>query len=230
LTDPAAPSAEPTLSLAQRLAKIEAFEKDLLGQFATMFAADDTLYVTDMFVMGALRRTIAQASGFRRLLSERNFPSAAGLLRMQIDTAMRINALRLVANRDDFCRSLLFENGRFNRSNDARGNRMTDAYLRGRLAEDHPWVSPVYEWCSDYVHLSGRHFYNSVAAMNDDTHTMSLFIGAEDPKRQESDYYEVVESFLGATEIAAGLMLGYLHARGLAAQERREAIGKASQP
>ena len=42
----------------------------------------------------------AQARGFRDLIEARNFPCAAAILRLQIDTAMRINALSLVDDPD----------------------------------------------------------------------------------------------------------------------------------
>ncbi len=173
---------------------------------------DADLTHTDLFVMGALRRTLDQSQGFRDLLMAKNFPCAAGILRMQLDTAMRVNALRLVKHRDDSCRDIL-GGQKFNRLKDTAGNKLTDAYLRQRLADDHPWIGKVYEDTSDFIHLSGRHFYNSIAATDDVSRTVQFSIGGKDPMRPDEAYFEIADAFFEATKLAALLMLGYFEVR-----------------
>jgi len=157
--------------LADRLAMIEGLETELLRKAAALFKLHDSVYQADFFVMGALKRSCAQSKGFRELISSQNFQCAAAILRCQIDTAMRVNALRLVADRDAMCSALL-AGERFNALKDDTGKKMTDAYLREKLAEHHPWVNEVYRQTSDFVHLSGRHFYTSILSMDGETRTM----------------------------------------------------------
>lgn len=199
-------------TLADRLSLIEKLEGELLRKAAAEFSKNQNIWQTDMFVMGALRRTLAQARGFREMLASKNFPCAAGILRMQLDTAMRVNALRLVDSREQFCSDLL-GGKHFNKAKDVSGNKLTDAYLRQKLAEDHSWINPVYEKTSEFIHLSGQHFYNSIASMDDGSRTFRFVIGSEDPPRPDDAYFEIVDAFFEATKLAGLLMLGYFKAR-----------------
>jgi hypothetical protein len=206
-------SIEPA-TLADRLGRIEKFETELMHKAAASASREAAISHTDMFVMGAVRRTLAQSQGFRDLLAARNFPCAAGLLRMQIDTAMRVNALTLVAERDDCCKALL-GGAHFNKMKDADGKKLTDAYLRQKLAEQHPWITPVYEQTSDFIHLSGRHLYNSIASLDEKTRTVRFVISGKDPPRPDETYFEILDSFFEATKIVGLLLLGYFDARAL---------------
>jgi hypothetical protein len=181
-------------SLADRLARIDKLEAELLRKSAALFGKHDSIYQTDLFMMGALKRTLAQSRGFRDMISAQNFPCAAAILRLQIDTAMRVNAIRLVENREALCSALL-GGQRFNTLKDGAGKKMTDAYLREKLAEHHSWITEVYQQTSDFIHLSGRHFFLSIVSMDSSTRTMRFLIGAHDPPCPEEDYFEVADTF-----------------------------------
>jgi hypothetical protein len=210
------PEKEPA-GLSTRIERIDTLERWLVRKAAPLIQADSTLTHADFFVFGAFRRTLAQAMGFRMLVEQRNFPCAAAILRVQIDTAMRLNALLLVDDYIETCRQVL-DGARFNRLSDAAGKRMTDGYLRGKLAQDHPWVNRVYERTSDFVHLSGQHFYTSIDRSDNATRTVNFSISGTDPERPEETYFEVVDTFLEATKLVGLLTLGYLNARHQATQ------------
>ena len=82
------------MTLADRLAKIRALEKELPRKAAPIIQPGTGMFFVDWYVMGAAQRTMTQSRGFRTMIETRNFPGAAILLRTQIDTAMRINGLR----------------------------------------------------------------------------------------------------------------------------------------
>jgi hypothetical protein len=208
---------EPT-SLADRIGRIEKLETELMRKAAASAERKADISHADMFAMGALRRTLAQSQGFRDLLAAKNFPCAAGILRMQIDTAMRVNALRLVTKRDECCKAVL-GGTQFNRLKDTAGNKLTDAYLRQKLAEHHPWISRVYEQTSDFIHLSGRHFYNSIATTDEESRTVRFIISGKDPPRSDETYFEIVDTFFEATKLVSLLLLGYFEARALQSEE-----------
>lgn len=142
------------LNLADRLKRIEQLEDELMRKGAGILGAGADLSHADFFIFGAMRRTLAQASGFRDLINARNFPCAAAILRLQLDTAMRVNALSIVDDVDSTCKAVL-DGEQFNRLKDRDGNKLSDAHIRKKLAETHPWISPVYERTSDFAHLSG---------------------------------------------------------------------------
>jgi hypothetical protein len=72
-------------------------------------------------------------------------------------------------------------------------------------------VSQVYESASDFVHLSGRHFYSSIAKTDDASRIATFATSGEDPS--EAAYYEVVETFFEATSLVGTLILACLSIR-----------------
>ena len=175
---------------SKRLTWIEALESELLRKASPLISEGVPIFVTDLFVLGGIKRALTLASGFRQLMESRNFTCAASLLRMQIDTAARLYALSYVGDMDLFVMKLL-AGERFDRLKDASGMRLRDAYLVGKLAQSYPWVANVYAETSDFVHLSGRHFFTSVSNTDDAEWTLHIEISAADPKREDSAYFEV---------------------------------------
>jgi uncharacterized protein (DUF4415 family) len=201
-------------TLKERIQRIDEIENELCRKAAAMMAAWKDVTHADLFVLGAFRRTLAQAKGFRSLIQERNFPCCAAILRLQLDTAMRINGLTLLDDRNGACKSVL-EGKSFNQLRDRDGKRLSDAHLRRRLAQKHPWIDPIYVHMSNFVHLSGRHLDIAIARTDEATRMAYFQISAEDPPRPESVYFEVVDSFFEVTKLAGALLLGYLMARGM---------------
>lgn len=199
--------------LGDRIQRIAQVEDELCRKAVVMMRAREDITHADLFVLGAFRRTLAQASGFRRLLQERNFPCAAAILRLQLDTAMRINGLSLLDDRNAACKAVL-EGMPFNKLLDRKGKQLSDAYLRKCLAEEYPWIEPVYVHTSNFVHLSGKHFDVAIARTDEATRMAYFQISAKDPPRPESVYFEVTDSFFEVTKLAGTLLLGYLMARG----------------
>lgn len=198
--------------LVTRLERIERLENELIRKGAGIVGTGTDLSHADFFIFGALRRTLAQARGFRDLITARNFPCAAAILRLQIDTAMRVNALSMVDDVDAVCKAVL-DGEQFNRLKDRDGVKLSDAHIRKKLAETHPWIGPVYERTSDFVHLSGKHFEVSIARTDDETRTAYFQISGHDPHRPDETYFEAVDTFFEATKLAGTLLLGFWMAR-----------------
>jgi hypothetical protein len=199
------------LDLSARISKIDQLESEIVRKGALLLPSGSTFTHADMFVLGALRRTLAQARGFRDLIGSKNFPCAAGILRMQIDTAMRVYGLTLVADWHVAC-AKLFDGERYNKLKDRDGKRLTDAHLREKLAEIEPWVTSVYEGTSDFIHLSSRHLYNSIERLDEAEQLVYFNISGHDPTRPDDAYFEIVDAFFQATRIAGISILGFLNA------------------
>jgi hypothetical protein len=200
--------------LAKRLAALDQLEQELIRKAGAMVQPTKALSWCDFFVIGAMRRTLAQIKGFRTLIESKNFPCAAGIVRMQIDTAMRMNGLTLVEDREAMAKAII-DGAAMNAFKAADGNKLSDAYLRKQLAQGHPWVNSVYDGTSDFIHLSGRHFFSAIQKTDNDTQMVYFSISGEDPTRPDSDYFEIVDGFLTATKLAATLILAYWMSLGL---------------
>ena len=155
-------------TLKDRLDNIEKLESELVRK-AQKTLPPGPMYMTDMFLMGATQRTLAQSRGFRHLIETRNFPSATILLRTQIDTAMRVNGLSLMDDREGNLKRLMENELNFDRltsgtpTDGGKPERLTDAYLRKQLSAKYPWIDKLYSDASNFVHLSFRHLWTAVA-------------------------------------------------------------------
>jgi len=81
--------------------------------------------------------------------------------------------------------------------------------LADKLSEQYPWVKRMYENLCDFVHLSNRHFFTSVASLNEADHSFKFLISAKDAPRPDSDYFEIVEGFLEAMRITLIIAAGW---------------------
>jgi hypothetical protein len=195
-------------TLEERLAKIERADDELRHYFVRAMQSDPSLYIGDLVIFGALKRTLALSGGFRRHIRDRNFTCAAALLRLQLDTALRLFAGSLFNKPEEYADALI-QGKRIDRLKDKYGKRLTDSYLADKLSEPYPWVKQVYVDLCDFVHLSNRHFISSIAKMNDADRTFSLQISAEDAPRSDSDYFEIVGGYYETMRLTFILAAGW---------------------
>jgi hypothetical protein len=148
--------------LESRLLKLEATEKEILAVGKRIIAAyGGRIYPFDLIAFAAIKRTLALIGGFAMLIRERNFICAAPLVRLHLDTALRLAAGSFVNDADELANFVL--NGeRLSDFQTADGKSMTDRELVKRLAGRNPWIERVYRATSGYIHLSRKHVSNAV--------------------------------------------------------------------
>lgn len=222
-------------TLKHRLDCIEKLEQELVAKAHEMLP-DGAVNIVDFFILGATQRTLSQSRGFRTLIETKNFPSATILLRTQIDTAMRINGLTMMGDVEADVQKLLKGERTFDRLSGTpvgggKPERLTDAFLRKKLAEEHPWIEPLYRQTSDFVHLSFRHLFTAITATDSEARIATLAISGTDPKQDEAVYYEVCDAFLRVSRltsmsILAMLMLRHQRDRVIAAAAAPESDGR----
>lgn len=207
--------------LSTRLFNIEKFEADLTNKSAALIKDGSPMFVVDLFVFGAVKRTLAQSSGFRKLIEARNFPSAAILLRTQIDTAMRVNGLQYLDRPDEQLREVLSGQKTFRdliswqKTAKGKPKKMHDAFLRECFNESEPWIGNVYSETSDFVHLSFKHLFSSIAHTDIKDGVVSFVFSGED-NVTEGAYFEICDAFLHVSQLTGHILLGLftsLHSR-----------------
>jgi hypothetical protein len=81
------------------LALLEEGEQRLRDAALTMVRArGGAIYAVDLVAVAALRRSLGQSAAFRLLRERRLFPSAAVLLRTQLDSALLFSSLWYVSD------------------------------------------------------------------------------------------------------------------------------------
>jgi hypothetical protein len=191
-------------TLKDKLAKIEQGENLILKLFKEWMDANSSMYISDFFRIGVAKRTLALSQGFRMHIEARNFTCAAALLRMQVDTALRVYAAFLVPSAEKYAKAV-FDGERVDLMKDRHGRRLKDGYLAKKLSEHHPWVERVYRDTCNFVHFTSRHIFTSIASLNDDEGLVYFQVSAKDPSRAESDYFEVVDAFYASMKLTVSL-------------------------
>lgn len=204
---------EVAVSLGKRLAALELLEAEMIRKAQAMVPAKSSLTVIDYFLLGALKRTVSQSSAFRKLVESWNFSSAAVMTRTQLDTAMRVNGLRFMKDREADVAQIFNGTKLYKHIESVDGKKMLDNYLKEKLSEDHDWVSDLYGELSDFVHLSFRHFWPSMVGTDDENRIATFVISAEDPQKDERNYYELTDAFFKVTRITGTMLAGFLMAR-----------------
>ncbi|MGJ7042774.1 hypothetical protein J2Y63_006057 [Shinella sp. BE166] len=204
---------EKVMPLAERLAALEKLEREIVVKAQRMVPAGSNLTIIDNFILGAIKRTLSQSRAFRKLVEDWNFASAAVMVRTQLDTAMRINGISYMQDSESAIAQIFNGDVTYRKLRAAGGSKMTDAYLKEKLTEEHAWVGQLYDELSDFVHLSFRHFWPVIAGMDDENKIAYFAISAQDPKKDEANYYQVTDAFFRVTKLTGMMLVSRLMAR-----------------
>lgn len=162
-----------------------------------------------LYVIAAARRLLTQSRAFKNTVLDKNGQVASALLRLQLDTVLRLYAIFWVKDPETFAKAV--RGGKqINRISDRLKNQMTDKYLATKLTGTYPWIATVYENTSGLIHFSARHMVDVVEI--DDATGQPLFKLFDDDGDVPLGYYrEVVTAFLHVTMIAGTAIRDCLH-------------------
>jgi len=145
-----------TLSEAvEILADMEEEHRRLYDQ-ATV-KVQDPIHPIEHIVATVLRRSIANMRGFLLLIDSGNEFAAMPLIRMQLDSVLRISAFRLVDDAYDLANHMI-EGKKFDKYKNPNSKvELHDRALREPLEAKYEYINNLYEETSGYVHLSRDH-------------------------------------------------------------------------
>lgn len=198
-TDGAQPRAE------QALANLTRAERELLDLYQHHMV-NRPFGHQDLYLLGIARRTLAQAKAFRQCVEDSNFLVAAALLRLQLDTVLRLYALYWVADPEAFA-GRVFAGEQIDRLKAADGQQMKDRYLIDKLKDRNPWVETVYKNTSGLIHFSDRHIHAAIRVKDGEEGEAEFFLGPNNPAHTIADFRELLEAFFHCTAmvgVAAG--------------------------
>lgn len=151
-------------------------------------------YHMDLVYSAALRRAFSLTRGFFDLVAAENYVSAAPLVRLQLDNAIRTVASIHVRDVSEFIGHVA-KGKRIDQLRDREGNRLTDKHIVDHIVqhEDLPWVRRVYQEGSRFVHLSDVHLFGLADGEG------QLF--DREPMFSDLAFAALVENFVMATEL-----------------------------
>lgn len=119
--------------------------------------------VLDMIVSGSIQRSYHLVEGFIRTWDGWNITAAAPLVRLQIDSLIRLSYLLRHPDAHALAHQLLRVDS-FRELRDDHNQRLTDRVLVNSAAGHYPWLPPVYDKANEWVHFSTRHLCNTFFA------------------------------------------------------------------
>lgn len=183
------------------LAMLEEAENRILADCAKHVSSPAQANVNQyLFLFAAARRLLTQARAFKQCVADNNGQIASALLRMQLDTVMRLYAIFWVKDPEVFTTAVL--GGRdINKMTDRHKQQMTDKHLRSKLTDTYPWIEAVYKSTSGYIHFSGTHMIKALE-LDPASGQPMVSIGSNDGDRPVGYYREVITAFVHTTMLA----------------------------
>ena len=174
------------------LADIERAERETLALYQAHVSGP--IGYQHFYLFGIARRALAQSFAFRAMIRDRNSLVASSLIRMQLDTVLRLYALFWVDDPEQFA-AKVYKGTPINKLKSADGKLLSDKYLRDRLAARNDWMSAVYAETSGYIHFSNRHIQAALKLIDAPSGHVELQIGPQDVGQPIAYYGELLRAF-----------------------------------
>lgn len=119
-------------------------------------AGNHSAYNLDFYILSIINRAISLNKAFILLLENKNSLTAISIVRLQLDNAIRLNAINVVENGDDFLKHF-FDGKPINKYKLGK-QILTDKFLVTELDKDVPGALDLYNYLCDFIHFSDRYF------------------------------------------------------------------------
>ena len=171
------------------------------------------VFPCDALVFAVLDRSLGLIKGVSVLMQHGGYASAVALVRMQLDSVLRLYGV--LASGDAHTLAERVMHGVPLRDlKDKGGKKLTDRHLVNEFKKLAPWVEPLYDHCSGYIHLSSRHIsYFLGRSHNTDEGTRTFAIGDEDEHVPEEGKERMIQAFTATTTALLKLANAWIEVR-----------------
>ena len=183
-----------------------------------MHVGSMSMYPMDMVIIGIAKRCLSTTSALEKLVLEWNMTCARAVLRMQLDTVLRLSAFWLSPDPQKMAMDVI-SGKQINKMKDRDDCKMTDSYLSQKLGERFDWIPRVYKYTSGYIHFSERHLFDPIREINDKERTVNFVINDKDYNFPEFSWVELVNCAVECLQIIKYFLDKYRQSKDLAANE-----------
>jgi len=196
-------------SVIELLREVEA-DRGMLFRLAgdVILRPGKSMFPMDILAIGAIKRNVSTAAGFRTMVQTWNVACAKALLRMHLDTALRFSAAWLVEDSHAFASAVLAHE-RIDKIRDKNNDRLTDAHIVASRESELPWLPRIYKHLSGFVHFSGQHIYTAVLRADAQQGSIEFEITDFDYSYPTESWVELVSCFREGTEFLANYLRSY---------------------
>jgi hypothetical protein len=175
------------------------------GQDLLAACAGD-IFPCDALALSVLTRTLSLIRGFQTLVDSNCYTCAAPLVRLQLDSALRLHGV--ITCRDPHIVAHQVCSGVALRTiKHSNGGKMTDKFLQQLLEKSSPWLPEIYSLSSAYVHLSDQHFLHlMMQSTKDESGTRTFAVSDEEEYIPEEHRASLVKAFSAITRSVLDLV------------------------
>lgn len=181
-----------TVKTLASIEKLRNLREDLpsLGN-AIIHSGNMSMHPMDMVIIGIVKRCLSTTSALEKLVLEWNMTCARAVLRMQLDTVLRLSAFWLSTDLQKMAMDVM-GGKQINKMKDRDNCKMTDSYLFQKLGERFDWIPRVYKYTSGYIHFSERQLFDPINEINNKERIVNFVINDKDYNFPEFSWVEVV--------------------------------------
>ena len=154
-----------------------------------------------IFAYGATKRSLFVADGFAAACDSHNIVCAGAILRLQLDTALRVHATSLVADPEAFVIAVMTGTRVDKMFDRSHRKKLTDSYLAESVAVEFPWVEQLYIQASGFVHFSEKHLLAGASPASASSGQLVAFDFRNLHDAPASLYVEVRDAFMRSIEL-----------------------------
>lgn len=196
--------------LEKRLEYLDGLTDAHLKLFGALIQGDGgKLFPLDILAAATIKRSLALTQGIRSLIRASNYTCAASLIRLQLDSCLRLFAAFIVKKPHDLAHNVL-KGEPIRRMEDRDGNRMTDRHLVETLASKYDWLPKMYNETSGFIHLSEKHLHLIFDGVVEEEHSVGMRISADDEHLPLESWIELVDGFEAVTNILFEYLTGWV--------------------
>lgn len=171
-------------------------------------AADKQIFTLDLFYGAAMSRSYSLIDGSIAAFDSWNPIIAAPVLRMQIDSLVRLSYTTRAPSAQEVADYVL-GGGELRKLKAADGQKLTDRCLVELAEPFHPWVPEVYEATSGWVHFSPEHLRAAWRVRDEGSSEAELRLEGTIPLRPEMIGPEPMRQLLAAMAMASQEVIFY---------------------
>lgn len=180
------------LTKEQLLTEIDNKSKAIINMGKQLTAITPKMETFDFLLIAALNRTVNISKAYTTLIRDNNFIAAAPLVRINIDTLLRLYASIISEyDRNTFASKVM--GGELIKRMTLKGTKikLNDEILHLELSkiEGMEWVTDIYKAGSSFVHLEKSHIFSSLKIADDKERIVNMTIGFHDAIIPESEKF-----------------------------------------
>jgi len=180
------------LTKEQLLIEIDNKSKAIINMGKQLTAITSQMETFDFFLIAALNRTVNISKAYTTLIRDNNFIAAAPLVRINIDTLLRLYASIISEfDRNTFAAKVM--GGELIKKMKLNGTkkdlRDDTLYLELSKIEGMEWVTDIYKVGSSFVHLEKSHIFSALKIADEKEKIVNMSIGFHDAFIPESEKF-----------------------------------------